>query len=231
MTEQKQPANIGEAWLAIMQKVGYVQKKGENKIQKYKYAGEAQLIEALRPVLLEYGVICMPGGVEVIDTQPVVQGEKKTFRIVAKYTWIYTHVASNTHMQVEVIGEGVDTTDKSAYKAATGALKYALRQPFLIETGDEPEAHDVEEKIFKNSATRNEYTRKLIEAIDRAESSAELTIIWTDNAAKIKAMESGEEYDQLAADTLKTRFKVVGESLKKTEAEVRRMEAEMDGKL
>ena len=34
----------------------------------------------------------------------------------------------------------MDVGDKSANKAATGLLKYALRQTFLIETGDDPDA-------------------------------------------------------------------------------------------
>lgn len=233
MTKEKpqEHANIGEAWLAIMSDVGYVQKLGKNTAQNYKYAGEAQLIEALRPALLKHSVICMPGAVDVIDSQPVIVGEKKTFRIIAKYTWIYTHVPSNTHMQVEVIGEGVDTGDKSAYKAATGALKYALRQPFLIETGDEPEAHEIApEKIFKNSATRNEWTKNLIAAIDKAESTAELTIIWNDNRKKLADMEVGEEFDQHAAETVSTRIKVVGAALRKMEAEVKEFEQGMDAK-
>ena len=35
-------------------------------------------------------------------------------------------------------GEGSDTGDKASNKALTGAYKYALRQTFCIETGDDP---------------------------------------------------------------------------------------------
>lgn len=136
---------IGEAFLAIMSEVGYVQKKGVNEAQRYKYAGEAQLIEALRPALIKHQVICIPSEAKSRESVVMTGDGKKTFRTLIDYTFVYTHVPSNTHIQVQVIGEGVDTGDKSAYKAATGALKYALRQPFLIETGDEPEAHDLPE--------------------------------------------------------------------------------------
>lgn len=144
-TEVIEHKNIGEAFLAIMGEVGYVQKKGVNTHQKYKYAGEAQLIEALRPVMLKHKVICIPSEAKSRETVVVTDDGKKTYRTIIDYTFVYTHVPSGTHLQVQVIGEGVDTGDKSAYKAATGALKYALRQPFLIETGDEPEAHDLPE--------------------------------------------------------------------------------------
>lgn len=158
MTEHN---NIGEAWLAIMQDVGYVQKTGVNKAQNYKYAGERQLIEALRPALLKHGVICYPSKVVSRSESVVIKDgntEKKTFRTVADYEFTYVHVSSNTKMVVASVGEGVDTGDKSAYKAATGALKYALRQPALIETGDEPEAHEPEEDRPKTNPHGGEKT-------------------------------------------------------------------------
>lgn len=214
MTEQKQHSNIGEAWLAIMSEVGYVQKLGKNIAQNYKYAGEAQLIEALRPALLKHGVICMPGGVDVIDCTPVIIGEKKTFRIVAKYTWVYTHVASNTHMQVEVIGEGVDTGDKSAYKAATGALKYALRQPFLIETGDEPEAHEVEEKPrFENAKQRQNYVDTLMQCIVDTKSVDQLNALYLKEKAAIADMQAGEQVESKQAAAILEAFKVRKEQI------------------
>lgn len=144
--------NIGEAFILIMESVGYVQKTGHNKAQNYKYAGEAELIKVLRPQLIKHNVICIPSEAKS-RTETIVVGDKKTFRTVIDYTFVYTHVPSNTNFQVQVIGEGVDTGDKAAYKAATGALKYALRQPFLIETGDEPEAHDLPEEKNHNSPT------------------------------------------------------------------------------
>jgi len=202
--------NIGEAFLAIMNEVGYVQKKGVNTAQKYKYAGEAQLIEALRPALMKHKVICVPGAVEIIDTGSIVTGavggEKKTYRVVAKYTWVYTHVPSNTHMQIEVIGEGVDTGDKSAYKAATGALKYALRQPFLIETGDEPEAHDLPNEakvkgVFSSNAKRNDWTDKLTKQLESAPDLGELKSVWDEALPILQELkDSPAEYDQFAYD-------------------------------
>lgn len=200
--------NIGEAFLAVMNEVGYVQKKGVNTVQKYKYAGEAQLIEALRPVLLKHKVICVPGAVEIVDTGVVVAGavgqEKKTYRVVAKYTWIYTHVPSNTHMQIEVIGEGVDTGDKAAYKAATGALKYALRQPFLIETGDEPEAHDLPEDkprkksaVFETKTAREEFEMRLTKQMENAPDIGELKAIWDEAYPLLNDLRQSEnEADQ-----------------------------------
>lgn len=194
--------NIGEAWLAIMAEVGYVQKLGKNTAQNYKYAGEAQLIEALRPALLKHQVICIPSEAKSRTTRIVV-GDKKTFRTVIDYIFVYTHVPSSTHIQVAVVGEGVDTGDKSAYKAATGALKYALRQPFLIETGDEPEAHDIPEQkqtkksgVFPTKTARKEFEDRLVKQMESAPDLGELKAVWDEAMpllAELKASDSEED--------------------------------------
>ena len=70
----------------------------------------------------------------------------------------YTHAASGTFFDAAVIGSGADAGDKAFLKAMTSALKYALRQPFLIETGDDPDdtsseelaADNLPEKFFAN---------------------------------------------------------------------------------
>lgn len=207
-------ANIGEAFLAIMNEVGYVQKTGHNKAQNYKYAGEAQLIEALRPALLKYEVICIPSEAKSRESVVVTEDGKKTFRTVIDYTFVYTHVPSNTHLQVQVIGEGVDTGDKSAYKAATGALKYALRQPFLIETGDEPEAHDLPAEktvvpVFSNSALRKTFFDNVVKSFNDSQSLRELNEVAALNKPKFTAMDSGSEHDQLAVEELRKRYNQV----------------------
>ena len=44
----------------VMTDVGYVQKKDENKFQKYKYAGESALLAALRPAMVRHGLVLFP---------------------------------------------------------------------------------------------------------------------------------------------------------------------------
>lgn len=209
-TEAINHLNIGEAFLAIMSEVGYVQKTGFNKSQNYKFAGERQLIEALRPALLKHHVICVPSEAtskvdqivteSVIIDGKVIEKEKKTFRTVIDYTFVYTHVPSQTHIQVAVVGEGVDMGDKSAYKAATGALKYALRQPFLIETGDEPEAENEPAKsVFPNAAKRNDWIKKLTEQLEASPDLGELKATWEDALPILQELkDSSLDYDNVA---------------------------------
>lgn len=127
--------NIHAALLQVMNTVGYVQKTGRVKFKTtdYKYAGEADLIAALRPAMLEAGITfsCVDIG------SPIMHGQ----HIAAVYTFRFTHAASDTYVNACAIGQGMDSGDKAAYKAATGAMKYALRQTFVIETGDDPDQH------------------------------------------------------------------------------------------
>jgi hypothetical protein len=163
MAEKKtKHANIHDAILAVYKEVGYVQKTGVNQAQKYRYAGEADLIAALRPVMLEHGITVNPAGVNLLDYEGTVLtdahgNQKKTNRIVGVYKFDFIH-ESGSILSAQVVGEGVDNGDKASYKAATGALKYALRQTFLIETGDEPEAHESPEVVGKNPATNGDKT-------------------------------------------------------------------------
>lgn len=193
--------SIGEAFLAIMNEVGYVQKTGELKIGgklQYKFASEVSLLQTLRPSLLKHGVICIPSEAKSRESHIVTDDGKKAYRVVVDYIFVYTHVASNTHIQVAVVGEGVDHGDKASYKAATGALKYALRQPFLIETGDEPEASEPEQtkSVFPNAAKRNDWTKKLTELLEKSPDLGELKATWEDALPILQELrDSSLDYD------------------------------------
>lgn len=141
--EEKEPdvfvskaTNIHEAIIEVMGKVGYVQKKkSKDGGLKYAYAGEAALIEALRPAMLESGITFHCSSIR--DHQRKTEGAKCF--TTALFTFMFTHAPSKTSIEASALGEGYDGLDKGAYKAMTGALKYALRQTFIIETGDDPD--------------------------------------------------------------------------------------------
>ena len=57
-----------------------------------------------------------------------------------------TFAIPGSSITVQAVGEGADAGDKASYKAATGLYKYALRQTFCIETGDDPDASQDEER-------------------------------------------------------------------------------------
>jgi hypothetical protein len=124
---------------AVMSEVGYVQKESTRTLN-YTFAGEAALIRALRPAMVTHGIT-----MSVVHLDDAIREQYTTNRgtqmtnTLIKGTVRFTHAPSGTHVDVQAYGEGSDAGDKSANKAATGLYKYALRQTFVIETGDDPD--------------------------------------------------------------------------------------------
>jgi len=137
MSENKH-ANIYEAMSAAYDEVGYVRKKrGDN--LNYTYAGEKDIIAEVRPAMVEHGIFC-----HVVKYDDVKQEQYTTARgSVMLRSTLHAVVRfaheSGTYIDVEAVGEGSDSGDKSLNKAMTCAYKYALRQTFVLETGDDPD--------------------------------------------------------------------------------------------
>lgn len=140
--------NIDQAILEVYNKVGYVQKQGrmQGGGANYTFAGERDFIEVIRPAMVEAGI--------TMRLAELTHRERGTY-VTAKgspmnTTYIegivrFTHAPSGTHIDCMAAGEGSDSGDKSSPKSLTGLIKYALRQTFLIETGDDPDNHSSDE--------------------------------------------------------------------------------------
>jgi len=142
MSEHK---NIHEAINAVMEEVGYV-KKARTQGLNYSFAGEAALISALRPAMVEHGIY-----MHVLKIESVARENYTTKSGTAMVNTLITAVIRFTHttgsfIDVSSTGEGSDAGDKGANKAMTGLYKYALRQTFCIETGDDPDKTKSEER-------------------------------------------------------------------------------------
>lgn len=138
-------AKIAAALHEVMSKVGYVKKTGRNSFHNYKYAGEADLLAVLRPVMVEAGLLLIPS---VVDHSPIDEHGNKD--VVIEYTLAHKDGDVWPH-KVRAIGTGNDKNkngvgDKGTYKALTGANKYLLFKLFQIETGDDPEKDGDEER-------------------------------------------------------------------------------------
>jgi len=135
--------NIHTAILEVMKQVGYVQKEGAPGLN-YTFASERALIEALRPAMIEAGITMY-----VAATDELREGEVLTKKgSVAQYarvllSVVFTHATSETSIRVQVPGGAMDWGDKAISKALTMAYKYALRQTFIIETGDDPDRENL----------------------------------------------------------------------------------------
>lgn len=133
--------SLAEAMHRVMTQVGYIQKKGTVTVgQGYKFAGEAQFIEAIRPELVAQQIVVCPIAMDMLVNEvfPNSSGKPQN-RVMLRVTFRFTHAASGQTLDVQTCGEGIDNGDKATNKAMTGAMKYALRQAFVIETGNDPD--------------------------------------------------------------------------------------------
>jgi len=148
MTEQTQerytapsppPKDAAAAIAWVYSQVGYVQKVKSPQLS-YTFASEAALIAALRPPMVAIDLIVFVSGIDDLRQDSFTT---KSGAVMQRATVLgqvtFQHVLSQTTVIVRACGEGMDSGDKSVNKAMTGMLKYALRQTFLIETGDDPD--------------------------------------------------------------------------------------------
>lgn len=149
--------SIHEAINAVMQEVGYV-KKSKSGGLNYSFAGEAALIAALRPSMVEHGIIMYVDSISDVSrenytTAKGTQMVNTVIRASVAFRLATSKNPSTDIIKVAAIGEGSDAGDKSANKAMTGLYKYALRQTFCIETGDDPDKYPSEEREVKTEST------------------------------------------------------------------------------
>jgi hypothetical protein len=118
---------------AVQKEVDRIPKNGRNEHHKYDYVTESDVVDALRNHLATAGIMVIP----FLDKATVVPTEKG---MMAHIEVSYKFTDGTDMAQVRVAASGYDIPgDKAIYKAMTGALKYALRQTFLIPTGEDPE--------------------------------------------------------------------------------------------
>lgn len=131
--------DIHTAINAVMAEVGYVQKERKQGLN-YSFASEKALIEALRPTMVANGIYMYVHSLDKPETHSYeTKGGSLMNHTLLSGSVAFVHAPTSTFILSAAIGEGADTGDKSANKAMTALYKYALRQTFCIETGDDPD--------------------------------------------------------------------------------------------
>ncbi len=110
----------------------------------YKAVGEADVLDAVKPIEAELGIYSYPYDREVIyqDMVTVNSGEKERVNAFFRIKVVYRFVnIDNPEEYIDIVsyGDGVDSQDKAPGKAMTYADKYALLKAYKIETGDDPD--------------------------------------------------------------------------------------------
>lgn len=126
-------SEIYKAIPRVMQEIGAIAKDRVNQQQKFTYRGIDDVMNALHPVLVKHGLFLTP---EVLEHKREERTTKSGGNLIysvmkLKYT-LYAQDGSS--VSATVIGEGMDSADKSSNKAMAVGMKYALFQLFCIPT-------------------------------------------------------------------------------------------------
>lgn len=142
-----QKLNIYQKMSAATEKIQKVAKKlkvGEGTKQSYKAVGEADVLEAVKPIEIELGIYSYPFDRKILtesrDTFKNSFGERENYIIRLETTYRFVNVDNpDDFIDIKTYGDGVDSQDKAPGKAMTYADKYALLKAYKIETGDDPD--------------------------------------------------------------------------------------------
>lgn len=149
-------SRLAEALAAAGAKMGTVPKNGKNTFYGYSYATESDIVGAVRGALFECGVAIVPA-VTGFDRVPITvmtnKGDRATNRCTTHIAFTLIHGESGEQITTPWVGEALDAEDKGLSKCVTNALKYFLRQLFLIETGDLSDEIDNDEPTGKPKAS------------------------------------------------------------------------------
>lgn len=130
---------------AVMSEVEKVGKDRKNEFQKYKYAGEADVVKVIRAAMVNHGLVAVPNltSKSTIDAGATKSGTSQWLtEITVEYTMI--DIETGSFITASFAGAGIDSGDKGLYKAFTGCNKYFLLKSFQIETDDDPEKESPE---------------------------------------------------------------------------------------
>lgn len=139
---EKTTGKIYKSIIAIMSDVEEIKKEQQNKQQGYKYRGIDDYCNTLHKPFSNHGVFITS---KIIDHKSETikkvssKGEQYVFidKAIIEYTF---HADDGSSISTEVLGAGVDYSDKGVYKALSGAYKYALQQILMIPTDGESDA-------------------------------------------------------------------------------------------
>lgn len=153
MSEESKSVN--QTIIAIMREVGAIGKERKNAQQGYNFRGIDDAMNALHGLFAKHGLFSTS---EVIkqtrEERATKNGGVLIYTILnMRYTF---HALDGSTVQTELIGEGMDSGDKSSNKSLAVSLKYALLQMFMIPTREliDPENDNPEPSPRKLAPTQ-----------------------------------------------------------------------------
>lgn len=208
MEKNTKDMSIYEKMLKVTEEMPVVQKNLDIKVggsRNYKAVSERDILDAVRPLEIRYGIYSYPYSRKIILSETLVKETEYEDKIVKnpslflRVETVYRFVnVDNPEQYVDITtyGDGIDTSDKATGKAMTYADKYALMKAYKISTGDDPDKEaseqniSVVEKPMLSDNQRPQYaTEKQVEILS--------SIYTGDNLIKLLEANSIKSIDEL----------------------------------
>ena len=124
----------------VMADIGAIGKGRKNAQQGYAFRGIDDVYNAIQPALVKHGVFICPTVIDHKREERPTRDGKGTL-IYTVLTVKHTVFAPDgSHIEAVTVGEAMDSGDKSANKAMSAAMKYALIELFSIPTEGDNDA-------------------------------------------------------------------------------------------
>lgn len=160
--------SLGKKILNVYKSVSQISKDMELKIRggSYKVMSESAVISAIRPALIEEGLV-------LVQTGATGSKDKNITSVNTRYLLIDTD--SGEFVELGGYGEGSDSQDKGAGMATTYALKNTLMKTFMIISGEDADNVTSEQKTddIKERVSKGE--KKCVELITKSFNAGKLT--------------------------------------------------------
>lgn len=152
--------NIYQRMSAVTNKINRVAKNLSVDAGKssYKAVGEADVLEAVKPAEVEFGIYSYPVEREIVESGVITsestrngqtfQRQQQFMRVRVVYRFVNIDKPEE-FVEVATYGDGLDSGDKAPGKAMTYADKYALLKAYKITTGDDPDQKASEPLVKK----------------------------------------------------------------------------------
>jgi hypothetical protein len=143
-------AKLFKKLMSVVEKMENTKKSGYNSHQKYHYSTEQDLIDSVRQLLIDNKILILTDS----ETKEVVKinkidskgGTKESLVTVVNTRHTFCDIETGYTYNIQGTGTGWDDTDKGAFKAITGAMKYFLAKNFLVPGEDDAENDGVTPK-------------------------------------------------------------------------------------
>jgi hypothetical protein len=132
-----------------MMRVGAIEKNRKNPQQGYNFRGIDDVYSAVHGIFAELGIFCAPTVLDKArEERTTAKGTALIYTILTVQHRFYAYDGS--FVDVVTVGEAMDSGDKSANKAMSAAMKYAVIELLAIPTeadnDTENHSHEVQTK-------------------------------------------------------------------------------------